>query len=135
MNPPKQLMTIGLLGLTGVSLGAFAAHSLKNQLPSGLINLDQLNGFDTGVRYQIYHALAMLLIIILKKDYDNKFLNWAYNFFFVGILLFSGSLYFLCTRHLLNADWLKFLGPITPIGGLFLISGWACLSFSAIKKK
>lgn len=134
MTAPKQLILIGLLGALAVGLGALGAHALKNQLPSGLITTDQLNGFDTAVKYQMYHTLAMLLIVLLKNVYTSKYLNWAYNLFLVGIILFSGSLYFLCTRNLFGADWLTFLGPITPLGGLAFVVAWLCLSLSALKK-
>ena len=135
MVSAKQISTVGVLGAIAVALGAFGAHTLKNQLSTGLITVDQVNGFDSGVKYQMYHALAMLLIVLLKQHFTSKFLNFAYNFFFIGIILFSGSLYFLCTRNLYNADFLKVLGPITPIGGLFFIAGWICLSISVIKKQ
>lgn len=131
---PKQFITIGVLGAIAVALGALGAHALKGKLQTGLITPDLLNGFDTGVKYHMYHTLAMLVIVVLKMKWDNKFLNWAYTLFFIGIILFSGSLYFLCTRHLLGAEWLKSLGPITPIGGLFFIAGWLSLAFAAIKK-
>ena len=131
---PKQLITIGILGAVAVALGALGAHALKGKLETGLITPDQLNGFDTAVKYQMYHALAMLALVLLKTKYDSKFLNWAYNMFFLGIIFFSGSLYFLCTRNLYGADWLKFLGPITPIGGLFFVAGWLFLAFAAIQK-
>jgi uncharacterized membrane protein YgdD (TMEM256/DUF423 family) len=131
---PRQFITIGILGAIAVGLGALGAHALKNQLPGGLITPDQLNGFDTAVKYQMYHTLAMLLIVLLKKWYGNKFLNVAYHLFFWGIILFSGSLYFLCTRNLLGAEWLRFLGPVTPLGGICFVGGWLCLSFSAFKK-
>lgn len=133
-NLPKQLLLIGISGAISVSLGALGAHGLKNKLQTGLISPDQLNGFDTAVKYQVYHTLAMLGVVILKLNFSNKFLNWAYNLFFYGIILFSGSLYFLCTRNLFGADWLKFLGPVTPIGGMLFVLGWICLSVSAIKK-
>jgi uncharacterized membrane protein YgdD (TMEM256/DUF423 family) len=133
-NLPKQLLLIGISGAISVSLGALGAHGLKNKLQTGLISPDQLNGFDTAVKYQVYHTLAMLGVVILKLNFSNKFLNWAYNLFFYGIILFSGSLYFLCTRNLFGADWLKFLGPVTPIGGMLFVLGWICLSISAIKK-
>ncbi|MCC6369599.1 MAG: DUF423 domain-containing protein [Bacteroidia bacterium] len=130
----KSFFTIGILGATAVALGALGAHALKNQLPTGLITQDQLNGFDTAARYQMYHALAMALVLMLNKDNAMKILHWAYRFLLIGIFLFSGSLYFLCTRNLLGADWLKFLGPVTPLGGLFFMAGWLCLAFAALKK-
>lgn len=131
---PKQLITIGVLGAIAVSLGALGAHALKGQLQTGLITPDLLNGFDTGVKYQMYHVFAMLAIVILKINYNSKFLTWAYNLFLWGIILFSGSLYFLCTRNLYGADWLKLLGPITPLGGILFVAGWMCLALSAFKK-
>lgn len=134
MMNQKKLIPIGLLGSVAVSLGALGAHFLKNKLPTGLITLEQLNGFDTAVKYQMYHVLAMLVVFLLDKHYSNKFFEWAYNCFFIGIIFFSGSLYFLCTRHLLQADYLKILGPITPIGGLFFVAGWLLIAFIGLKK-
>lgn len=134
MKLPKQLVTLSILGALAVILGAFGAHGLKNKLQSGLITADQLNGFDTAVRYQIYHLLAMFLIINLEKPLVNKLLKTAYRLFFIGILLFSGSLYLLTTRNLLHLDFLIFLGPITPIGGLFFVGGWLCLGFTYLRQ-
>jgi uncharacterized membrane protein YgdD (TMEM256/DUF423 family) len=131
---PKQIITIGFLGAIAVALGALGAHALKGKLDTGLITVDQLNGFDTAVKYQMYHTLAMLAAVLLRSNYDSKYLVWVYNLFFWGIILFSGSLYFLCTRNLYGADWLKFLGPVTPIGGLLFVAGWLFLAFSGIKK-
>lgn len=134
MNQSVRLMIVGFSGAVTVALGAIGAHWLKNQLPGGLITADQINGFDTAVKYQMYHTLAMLLTLLLAFQFQYKFLKFAYNCFFIGIVLFSGSLYFLCTRNLYNADFLKFLGPITPLGGLFFIAGWIFIAFSGIKK-
>src|SRR5690606_6043249 len=136
MNYPKQLFTIGLLGAVAVAFGALGAHALKNQLSTGLITADQLNGFDTAVKYQMYHTLAMLAIVLLKQQVGTvKLLNAAYTLFFWGIILFSGSLYLLCTRGLSGLEWLRVLGPITPLGGLLFIGGWLCLAISVFKKK
>jgi uncharacterized membrane protein YgdD (TMEM256/DUF423 family) len=131
---PKQLVTIGISGAISVSLGALGAHALKNQLPGGLITPDQLNGFDTAVKYQMYHTLAMLLVVILNKDSQNRFLKQAYRLFGLGIIMFSGSLYLLCTRNVLGMDGLKILGPITPVGGLLFVAGWVMLIFAALIK-
>ena len=130
----KKLTLIGLLGAIAVALGALGAHFLKSKLSTGLITQDQLIGFDTAVKYQMYHTLAMLALVLLSKNNPHKFINWAFNCFFIGILMFSGSLYFLCTRNLFGADWLKVLGPITPLGGLFFIVGWIFLALVGLKK-
>lgn len=131
----KKLTMIGLLGAIAVALGALGAHFLKSKLPTGLITPDQLNGFDTAVKYQMYHTLAMLALVLLSKNTSHKFINWAYNCFLIGIIMFSGSLYFLCTRNLFGAEWLKVLGPITPIGGLFFIAGWIFLALVGFNKE
>lgn len=133
MNP-KPLLTIGLLGAIAVALGALGAHALKNQLPSGLITVDQLNGFDTAVKYQMYHTLAMLGVVLLKQHFNARMLNVAYQLFFWGIILFSGSLYFLCTRNLSGMEGLRVLGPVTPLGGLLFVAGWLCLAVAGVKK-
>jgi uncharacterized membrane protein YgdD (TMEM256/DUF423 family) len=131
----NKLITIGLSGAIAVALGALGAHFLKSKLDTGLITPDQLNGFDTAVKYQMYHTLAMLALVLLSKNMSHKFINWAFNCFLIGIVMFSGSLYFLCTRNLLGAEWLKALGPITPIGGLFFIAGWIFLALVGLKKE
>ncbi len=131
----KKLITIGLLGAMAVSLGALGAHFLKGKLSTGLITPDQLNGFDTAVKYQMYHVLAMLALFLFSKHNPHKYFNWAFNSFLIGIVFFSGSLYFLCTRNLFGADWLKVLGPITPIGGLFYVAGWIFIALVGLKKE
>lgn len=131
----KKLTIIGLLGAIAVALGALGAHFLKNKLSTGLITPDQLNGFDTAVKYQTYHTLAMLGLFIISKYHTHTYIKWAYNCFMIGIVMFSGSLYFLCTRNLFGAEWLKVLGPITPIGGLFFVAGWIFIALVGLKKE
>lgn len=131
----KKLFTAGISGAIAVALGALGAHYLKSKIPGGLITNDQVIGFDTGVKYHMYHTLAMLAIILLMKYNHHKFLNLAYYFFLAGIILFSGSLYILCTRNLYGAEWLRFLGPVTPLGGLCFMAGWILLAFTALKKE
>ncbi|MDF2447880.1 MAG: Membrane protein [Bacteroidota bacterium] len=130
-----KLIPIGLLGALAVALGALGAHFLKGKLSSGLITTDLLNGFDTAVRYQIYHVVSMFGLFLFSQHSNNKFISWAFNCFLIGIILFSGSLYFLCTRHLLGADWLKILGPVTPIGGLFFVAGWVFIALIGFQKR
>ena len=125
----QKLPLIGILGSIGVAFGALGAHFLKTK-----INSDLFHGYETAVTYHIYHLLAMLAVVILNQNYQHKYLKFAFNFFLWGIVCFSGSLYLLCTRSLFNADWLRFLGPVTPIGGVLFIAGWLCLAFSGSKK-
>lgn len=131
----NKLTLIGILGSVAVALGALGAHYLKSKIETGLITIDQVNGFDTGVKYHIYHTLAMLIVFLLAKQIQSNYLKWAFNCFLIGIILFSGSLYLLCTRNLFHADWLSFLGPITPIGGLFFIAGWFFIAMIGMKKQ
>jgi uncharacterized membrane protein YgdD (TMEM256/DUF423 family) len=131
----RQLAVTGILGAVAVALGALGAHALKNQLPGGRITPDQLNGFDTAVRYHMYHTLAMLLMVILQNHISSNFFRYAYRFFLWGIILFSGSLYLLCTRGLLGMEFLRFLGPVTPVGGLLFVAGWLCVCVPAFNKR
>jgi uncharacterized membrane protein YgdD (TMEM256/DUF423 family) len=130
----SRLTVIGILGASAVALGALGAHALKNQLPTGKITVDQLNGFDTAAKYQMYHTLAMLMIVLLGKHYTTRFFNFAYTMFFTGIILFSGSLYLLCTRGLTGIEGFTMLGPVTPLGGICFVCGWIFLAIGAYKK-
>jgi uncharacterized membrane protein YgdD (TMEM256/DUF423 family) len=120
----KNFLALGaILGLIGVALGAFGAHALKDYLS---IN-GNLNTFETAVKYQFYHALALLFTAILSKEFANKWNNYAGKAFFIGTLMFSGSLYLICFTNI------KMFGAIAPIGGTFLILGWASLLLSFLK--
>lgn len=126
----KQLIIIASIsGMLAVILGAFGAHALKSLLePSGL------EVWKTAVSYHFYHTLALLFVSILPAS-NSKAANMAAWFFSLGILLFSGSLYLISTKEILNIEQLSVLGPITPIGGLFFILGWFSLILVAIKSK
>lgn len=118
-----------LFAALSVILGAFAAHALKQLLP-----VDQLQVFETGVRYQFYHSFALLITGVAFSSYPFKALKQASVFFIIGIILFSGSLY---TMTLLSTQNVS-LGPvgiITPIGGLCFIIGWLLLLAGVLKKK
>ena len=130
----KKLISIGFLGAMAVAFGALGAHSLKAKVALGLMTPDQLNGFDTGVKYQMYHVIMLFALFLLAKHNHHKFITWAYHCFIIGIALFSGSIYLLCTRTLFHTEWLAFLGPITPIGGLFFIAGWLLLAMVGLQK-
>ncbi|SED17960.1 Uncharacterized membrane protein YgdD, TMEM256/DUF423 family [Tenacibaculum sp. MAR_2009_124] len=106
-----------IFGMLAVLFGAFGAHALKKRL-----NADQLKSFETGVKYQMYHAIV-LLIIGFNITNPSYFLGIS---FILGIFLFSFSIYGLVLSDS-KGKKLRFLGPITPIGGLFLIIGWVLL--------
>ena len=124
------LISGALLGGLAVLLGAFGAHVLKAKLSP-----ESLQIFETGVRYQFYHALALLLVALLSEKMNSSAMNYSGYFFIAGVILFSGSIYLLATREILGIDsWKSFLGPITPLGGLCFVSGWVLLLLAALKK-
>jgi uncharacterized membrane protein YgdD (TMEM256/DUF423 family) len=122
------LQTGAILGALSVAIGAFAAHGLKQHLDT-----NQLEIFHTGVRYQYYHTFAILIVGLLALKYPQAYFRNAFRFFLIGILLFSGSLYLLSSRFALGIESWTWLGPITPIGGLFFIIGWIFL-FLGLRK-
>ncbi len=105
-----------------VSLGAFAAHLLES-----LIESSKVDTFNIGVRYQFYHSLALAIVGLLGSQLPGQWLRWAGRLFILGILFFSGSLYLLALREVLNIVHWTWLGPITPIGGLCFLFGWLTL--------
>lgn len=116
------LQSGALLGLVGVGLGAFGAHALRAMLDAS----GRQATFETAVKYQFYHALALVLVGLLMHTFGNnpatvKLLNWSGYAFLGGVLIFSGSLYVLCFTGI---TW---LGAITPLGGVAMIVGWALL--------
>ncbi|GET34553.1 DUF423 domain-containing protein [Prolixibacter bellariivorans] len=117
------LMTGAALMALAVILGAFGAHALKTRLTT-----DMMQVYHTGVQYQFYHALGLLIIGVLSIHYPSGTLNWSAIFMTVGIVLFSGSLY------LLSITGIKWLGAITPLGGTSFIIGWVLLFFAVWKK-
>lgn len=126
----KFLLIAALLAALAVALGAFGAHGLKE-----IVEAETIQIFQTGVQYQMYHALALLLTGILAEKYPSKFLIYAGWFFIAGIILFSGSLYLLTLFKATDTGGLSKLGLITPFGGLSFIIGWVCLFLSFWRKK
>ena len=122
----RKILLWGIaFAIIGVMLGAFGAHALKNVLAP-----DKLQSFETGVRYQLIHALALIALSIYChqnqiSQSSNKGLGWAAHFFIAGCCLFSGSIYGLALLSVIHPSWSFILGPITPIGGLGLMLGWA----------
>jgi uncharacterized membrane protein YgdD (TMEM256/DUF423 family) len=114
------LMLAAFFGFTGVALGAFAAHGLKDRLSAEYLAI-----FHTGVMYQLVHALALLAVALLAVQIPGRLMTWAGISFVVGIVLFSGSLY------LLTLTGVTRLGIITPFGGLAFLVGWLLLGMAA----
>lgn len=113
-------------GLLAVIFGAFGAHVLKKSFTE-----EQLKSFETGVKYQMYHAL-LLIILSFNLNLDTSLEKNMIKCFIVGTLLFSFSIYGLTLSASKGRKW-KFLGPVTPIGGLFLVIGWGMLLYHFIK--
>ncbi len=108
-------------GLIGVGFGAFGAHGLR-----GRLSPEMLSVFEIGVRYQMYHAMAILLVAALSSRFDGRLLPAAGWAFTAGIAIFSGSLY------VLALSGITILGAITPIGGVAFMIGWLCLILAAL---
>ncbi|MBA2499239.1 MAG: DUF423 domain-containing protein [Chitinophagaceae bacterium] len=113
------VMTGTFLAGLAVILGAFGAHGLKKIVPP-----ETVTTFQTGVQYQMYHALALIFVGMLFEKADNSMMKWAGICFIIGILLFSGSLYLITLLKAKNTVGLSGIGIITPIGGLFFVAGW-----------
>ena len=112
------LIAAALFGIISVTAGALGAHWLKDQL-----SLDKWESFNTAVRYQMYHALSLLFIAFNLNTRWEKAAGCA---MLIGVVLFSGSIYLLSTADIWKLN-LKCLGPITPLGGLFMLAGWGIL--------
>ena len=119
----RLFFSLGALsGFIGVALGAFAAHGLKSRLGPEL-----LATFEIGVRYQMYHAFALLAVGWAQTRWPGTLLNASGWLFVAGTLIFSGSLY------LLSLTGAKWLGAVAPVGGLALLGGWLCLAWAVWK--
>lgn len=120
-----------LFALFGVVLGAFGAHGLESRLSP-----ERLATFETGVRYQFYHAFALLIASLASTQVQQaRFLRIAAWLFIIGIFLFSGSIYLLACRDLIGLTTWRWLGPLTPIGGTCFIVGWGLLFLAATKNE
>jgi uncharacterized membrane protein YgdD (TMEM256/DUF423 family) len=118
-----------VLGGLSVILGAFGAHALRSKLSP-----EQLQVFQTGVTYQFYHAFALLITGLMMYRIQSPLMNYAGTAFIAGTLFFSGSLYLLSTTSITGLESIKpMIGPVTPLGGLFLIFGWIMLIVVFIK--
>jgi len=122
----KLLITGAILGVLGIVLGAFAAHGLRE-----LVSETAIQSFETGVRYQIYHAFLLLILgsTNILKESSKKV---VYLLVLVGVLFFSGSIYGLATDDLTAFNF-KQIALVTPLGGLLLIGAWTCLLINFLK--
>lgn len=123
MSAQLALIVGALYGFLGVALGAFGAHGLKARLSPELLTV-----WKTAVEYQFYHALALLLVALLASQRPSSLLGGTGLCFALGVLIFSGSLY----AYALSG--LRWLGAITPLGGLLFLAGWALLFWAALKR-
>ena len=124
----KILVTASILGMLSIALGAFGAHGLKDLIP-----IESLQTFETGIRYQMYHAI-LLLFIGMTELIEQRTKKIIFYLILLGVFLFSGSIYGLATNTLTGFDF-KSIGFITPIGGLLLIISWGLLLISFLKVK
>lgn len=122
------LFISGLSGAIAVGLGAMGAHFLKDK-----ITPEQIYTFDKAVLYHFFHTIAILAVIALMNKLKTRALIAAGFCFIAGIIFFSGSLYLLSTKELLSIENWNFLGPVTPIGGVFFILGWIMIGISAFR--
>lgn len=121
----RFLVTGGVFAFLSVVLGAFAAHALPKYLSP-----QSVESFNTATRFMFYHALALLALGILADKFASKPFNLSGQLLIIGTVLFSGSIFILSTQSLLGISIPKPLGLITPLGGLFLITGWALFTYS-----
>lgn len=129
MNTVKYVKQIALSWAICISIGALGAHWLKTQLSP-----DRLESFETGSRYHFYSNIALLFLVFIENHFEVKHFNRIYQLMMTGMMLFSGSIYILATKEVHGLAFVKFLGPITPIGGILLILSWILL-FKNIKTK
>lgn len=123
----KIIVTGAIFGMIAIILGAFGAHALKK-----VLSLEQLATFETGVKYQMYHALFLLFVGLSRLSEKTK--KTIYFLVLFGVIFFSGSIYCLATNSLTTFDF-KVIGFITPIGGLLLILAWMVLLLNFSMKK
>lgn len=125
MSAARAFLLLGAVyGLLGVACGAFGAHALRARLAPDLLAV-----YHTGVEYQFYHALALLAVGLLAQQRDALALTVAGWCFVLGVLLFSGSLY------LLALSGTRWLGAITPLGGLLFLAGWGALIWALLRSR
>jgi uncharacterized membrane protein YgdD (TMEM256/DUF423 family) len=124
----KIISVAAFMGMIAIVLGAFGAHALKKEL-----SVEQLSSFETGVKYQMYHAL-FLLFLGQVSNLSEKVKKTVFQLVLFGVFFFSGSIYLLTTQALSGVDF-RFIGIVTPIGGALLIGAWVVLFWYILKSK
>ncbi len=124
----KITSVAAFMGMTAIILGAFGAHALKKQL-----SIEQLGSFETGVKYQMYHAL-FLLFLGMNTFLNEKVKKTVFQLVIFGVFFFSGSIYLLTTNVITGVDF-EFIGIVTPIGGVLLIMAWSVLFWNVWRAK
>ncbi|MEL6809923.1 MAG: DUF423 domain-containing protein [Bacteroidota bacterium] len=130
MNKLNKKITLvaAVLGAVTIAIGALGAHGLKQW-----VGPEAITSFETGVRYQMYHVIV-LLILGFAHPLSEATKKWVFRLFLIGMLLFSGSIYLLALNEALPFS-VKFLGPVTPLGGLSFIIGWLRLGYGLFELK
>ncbi len=129
-NLDRNITLIAILFIvSAIILGALGAHALEK-----VLSVEKLSSFEVGVKYQMYHGIALLSLIAISDKF-NFSLKIVYRLLISGVFIFSGSIYMLVFKELLDVNLGKIFGPLTPIGGLFMISGWLTLLVKLIQIK
>lgn len=130
MNSVKYIKQIALSWAICISIGALGAHWLKTQLSA-----EHLSSFVTGNRYHFYMNIALILFVLIENRFEILNFKRIMRFMMIGLVLFSGSIYILATKSIHGIEAVRFLGPITPIGGVLMITSWVMLAFNIKKMK
>lgn len=125
----KTIFWIAFSGALAVGLGAFGAHGLQRLTTDAKL----IQGYQTGVQYQVYHTLALLAMAGFWARLDPAWTSWCIRLFFLGMLMFSGSLYFITALQIRGFEIPVFLRLVTPLGGLSFIAGWLSLGIAALR--
>lgn len=130
MNARMWMVIAGLVGAAGVGIGAFGAHGLPSRLEDAGLTVREIDRrmetFQIGVRYHMYHALALLAVAVLARGFSHRRLNLAGAAFLLGTFIFSGFLYAIALTGI------KVLGLIVPVGGVLLIAGWLAVAWAGV---
>lgn len=126
----KRITTVSILGAFAIVFGALGAHWVKAHTTP-----ENVEAFKTGATYHLTHAIVLLVLVFFENLKGQKIFKYSYTALIIGIVCFSFSLYGLILGKIFNLSWITFLGPVTPLGGLFLIAGWILIIFDLKRLK